>query len=584
MHWIPIADSMLAAVLGRLSVFAHAAAPVAVAALWQGAAIAAVLSFCLRFTPRFHLTAAQRFALWAAAFAAVAALPLLTSCTREAAAGGAIAGGSAPASWLQLDDRWALAIAALWMLVSVTRAACLAAHTLRLRRLWSAARPVKAHANLRSELAAALIAHRPFSGKTVELCTTAALDRPAVIGFFAPRILIPEWLLDRLTPDELEQVVLHEAEHLRRRDDWTNLAQKLALVLFPLNPALFWIERHLCREREMACDEGVVRRTQAPRAYAACLASLAEHGLERRRAIALSLGAFDRRPELVSRVSSLLTQKKALHPVMARALVGVAVCSLLVASLELARCPQMVAFVPAATAQNQRAETIPALAQGEGDRDFAQPAPAGGHSAFRALAATAMVPARQNPGILSAVRGSLPRALAPQRESVATSDREIALVPAAAPPEVLLKAEMQDSDSPSGREAAKGAPATPAANPSLAGEVMEVGYAGRQEVVLFATWTEVATPLRSSGLVADYDTDSAARPQAVDQEKPDAAREPVHPALRITVTRLILWVAPHANATVPSHAPAPKAQPTTGSESGLPLAPAPGSGWLVLQL
>ncbi len=54
-----------------------------------------------------------------------------------------------------------------------------------------------------------------------------------MIGFFAPRILIPEWLYLRLTPGELEQVVLHEAEHLRRRDDWTNLLQKLAWFCFP---------------------------------------------------------------------------------------------------------------------------------------------------------------------------------------------------------------------------------------------------------------------------------------------------------------------------------------------------------------
>jgi beta-lactamase regulating signal transducer with metallopeptidase domain len=28
---------------------------------------------------------------------------------------------------------------------------------------------------------------------------------------------------------------MHEMEHLRRADDWTNLLQKLALVFFPLN-------------------------------------------------------------------------------------------------------------------------------------------------------------------------------------------------------------------------------------------------------------------------------------------------------------------------------------------------------------
>ena len=52
-----------------------------------------------------------------------------------------------------------------------------------------------------------------------EIWATSDLDRPCVIGFFRPRILIPAWLLNRLTPAELEQVVLHESEHLRRRDD-----------------------------------------------------------------------------------------------------------------------------------------------------------------------------------------------------------------------------------------------------------------------------------------------------------------------------------------------------------------------------
>ena len=147
----------------------------------------------------------------------------------------------------------------------------------------------------------------------VEVCTTTTLQRPSVIGFLKPRILVPDWLFGRLTQGELEQIMLHESEHLRRRDDWTNLAQKLCLVLFPLNPALVWIERRLCREREMACDDAVIRVTRAPRAYAACLASLAERGLERR-VEALSLGAWQRRPELVHRVHSILRGKGGLSP------------------------------------------------------------------------------------------------------------------------------------------------------------------------------------------------------------------------------------------------------------------------------
>ena len=92
-----------------------------------------------------------------------------------------------------------------------------------------------------------------------------------MIGFFSPRILIPEELFERLTTMELEQIVLHEMGHLRRADDWMNLVQKIGLVLVPLNPALLWIERRLCFERELACDDAVLRSTRAPKAYATCL-------------------------------------------------------------------------------------------------------------------------------------------------------------------------------------------------------------------------------------------------------------------------------------------------------------------------
>ena len=71
-----------------------------------------------------------------------------------------------------------------------------------------------------------------------------------MIGFLSPRILIPAALLEKLLQPQLEQIILHEMEHLRRRDDWVNLLQKVSLVLFPLNPVLHWIEKRLCMERE----------------------------------------------------------------------------------------------------------------------------------------------------------------------------------------------------------------------------------------------------------------------------------------------------------------------------------------------
>ena len=100
----------------------------------------------------------------------------------------------------------------------------------------------------------------------------------------------------------------------------------------------------------MACDESVVRRTRAPRAYAACLTSLAERGLQRVSTAAPRLShldAWQRRPELVHRVHSILCGNR--HCTRWRLALlslwsAVACCF---RSVELARCPQTVAFVTA---------------------------------------------------------------------------------------------------------------------------------------------------------------------------------------------------------------------------------------------
>jgi len=316
--------------------FAANAGSVLVTSVWQSAVVVCALEIALRLAPR--ISAAHRFALWAAGFALAIAIPFVqlvhfAGSSSSAAVFGSSISPTASHALFQVDTRWGYAIAALWLIASLIRAGALVVHSLRLRQLWKAAQPVEIDG----------FAHRGVP--CVEICTTQTLDRPSVIGFLSPRILIPDWLLPRLTPAELRQIVLHESEHLRRGDDWTNLLQKLCLVIFPLNPALAWLEHRLCREREMACDEGVIRITNAPRAYAACLASLAERRLERR-GDALSLGAWHRRSELVFRVHRILLHKRTMSRTAAGVLLTALGLALVAGSVEMSRFPQLVAFVP----------------------------------------------------------------------------------------------------------------------------------------------------------------------------------------------------------------------------------------------
>jgi len=529
--------------------FAQAAAPVAVSALWQGAAVAIALVLSLRLSPR--VSAAHRFAAWAAGFAVVAGLPFLPLLAHSSAVGAfAPLDHAAARPWLSLDSRWAFAIAALWLIASAFRLGQLVFHSLRLRKLWKAAAPVQAEASLRALLAS------PSAPRAVQICTTRDLDRPSVIGFLAPRILIPEWLFSRLTPGELEQVVLHEAEHLRRRDDWSNLLQKLSLVLFPLNPTLVWMERRLCREREMACDEGVVRRTQAPRAYAACLATLAERGLQQRellrRAHALSLGAFERRPELVHRVHSILRRKQALHPLAAGALVSVLGCGLVVGSVELARSPQLVAFVAAPEPDAQVAALGPQLGPaGNARASYARTVERG------PTATDAMFhPSTQFRAQFHAV----------ETKAIVPASRNAAATPVAAPPRRSEDSSAGMAEEASADAAAPRAELVKAVAPTSA----EVPAQGRQFVVL-AAWEEVETSVTRTRAIADYDIGSGAPQQTGDTTSQPAATR----ATEITVTQIILVVYP-ATGTQPAS--------TTGFHSHRPATPSVDGGRMGLQL
>lgn len=297
-----------------------------VSGLWQGIVLAAGVGICLRLVPR--ATAAVRFAIWTAVFAVLTLLPLLHAYSLQT--GGGMPGRGA---MVQVDVRWSFAIAAVWLIVSLVRGAKLAMSAVRLRGIWKRAVPVEGCDEL---LSAAGI-------RGVELCTSKDVDRPSVIGFFSPRILIPEELFGQLTTAEFAQIVLHEVGHLRRADDWINLFQKLSLVVVPLNPVLMWIERRLCLERELACDDDVLRLTKAPKAYATCLTNLAEHRLGQR-AAALSLGAWERQSELARRVHSILRGGNGMSQMQARVVMSALMLALLGGAAELSRCPQFISF------------------------------------------------------------------------------------------------------------------------------------------------------------------------------------------------------------------------------------------------
>ena len=129
-------------------------------------------------------------------------------------------------------------------------------------------------------------------------------------------------------------------------------------VLFPLNPALVWVERRLCAERELACDDRVLHSGSGRKAYALCLTRLAEYSLVRR-GFGLVLGAWEDRPELVRRVQRILYQPaRTMKRWPALAATGGLVAGALACALTLARAPEVVRFAPPQLTSAQMAASL----------------------------------------------------------------------------------------------------------------------------------------------------------------------------------------------------------------------------------
>ena len=121
----------------------------------------------------------------------------------------------------------------------------------------------------------------PFSG----------VPTAAVLGWGSPVIAVSPAFVRRLDDDELDRVVIHEWAHVQRNDDRLEHPSRGRPRHRRLAPGVWWLERQLRVEREVACDEMAVAVTGNPKRYAARLTTMATLGPNRRHP-ASALGAL----------------------------------------------------------------------------------------------------------------------------------------------------------------------------------------------------------------------------------------------------------------------------------------------------
>ena len=198
-----------------------------------------------------------------------------------------------------------------------------------------------------------------MTGRRTRLVVCESVTSAAVLAGGPPLIALAPRLLEHLTDEELDRIVIHEWAHVQRRDDVAHLLQVAVAAFAGWHPAVWWCNRQLHVEREVASDERAAELTGSTKAYAACLAKLATlpaHSLPTLPAVAaMSRSGVRRR---IVRVLAL----RGGSPSRARALATMAVVVMLaVISLALGGL-RLVAVVPAALGSRLVSDTVTRLA------------------------------------------------------------------------------------------------------------------------------------------------------------------------------------------------------------------------------
>jgi len=143
----------------------------------------------------------------------------------------------------------------------------------------------------------------------IDLRISDTMLSPAVCGLFRPTILIPNVLLDKLSPEKLKVVLMHELAHVKRADVWVNLLQTIFQIVYFYNPFIWMANTMIRRAREQAVDEMVlVTLRPETKQYSNTLLDIAEMMLWRPSFSLGLIGVVESKRALERRIKHMLNR------------------------------------------------------------------------------------------------------------------------------------------------------------------------------------------------------------------------------------------------------------------------------------
>ncbi|ESQ75442.1 M56 family metallopeptidase [Asticcacaulis sp. AC402] len=279
---------------------------------WQAAALAGLYKLIDLLIPR--MASQQRYVLALGTLMAIAGAAIATfiyeAIRLTPDAGGSIANplllpalGGDDGITLQTLLPW---IEAAWLLGVIALSCRTLASLYLIQRLKKYAQPIPESLVNRFSWA---VRRFGLTGK-VHLRLHPQITGPFVIGAFRSIVYLPVSALTALTPDQLDAVLAHELEHIRRADYAWNLAQNVIETVFFFHPAVWWLGAVLREQRELCCDDAALKNCADPLIYATALLSLEEQRRGAQRLaqdnLAMSLNGQGEGKSLIGRIARIL--------------------------------------------------------------------------------------------------------------------------------------------------------------------------------------------------------------------------------------------------------------------------------------
>lgn len=181
--------------------------------------------------------------------------------------------------------------------------------------------------------------------RPVPIRLTSRGHSPALCGLWRPVVLIPRALLERLQPDQLRAVLLHELAHARRGDLWINTLQTLLQIVWWWHPFVWVANARLRAAREETVDDTVAYELGPESdAYPGVLLEVARTALNRPGLSVGLIGILESRSGLRHRIERLLDRRAPVPPRLGpAALVAIASAALIVLPMARGTTPRTLA-------------------------------------------------------------------------------------------------------------------------------------------------------------------------------------------------------------------------------------------------